>query len=147
WSLVFLNLPNQRVGDFVDAVRREAEEAEFTLLPVSALPLELPLEQVAGSVQDVSRLSTLEVVLASLQSIGAWRGLLAYSVLAGVIAAYGLVFDVSYLLVAAMLVNPMGAPALVAVVAMSVGDGRMFARGGLRFLVSLAVQALAAAAF
>lgn len=78
-----------------------------------------------------------------LQSVGVWRGLLLFSVLAGVIGAYGLIFDVGNLLVAAMLVNPMGAPALVAVVAIAIGGARMFLRGGARFGVSLLAQAAA----
>jgi len=104
------------------------------------------VEEVDERVRDVSRLSTIELVLGSLQSVGAWKGILLFSAFAGVIGAYGLIFDVSYLLVAAMLVNPMGAPALVSVVGIAIGDARMFGRGGVRFLVSLAVQAGAALA-
>jgi uncharacterized membrane protein len=144
--VITLTLPNDQVGAFVDAVRGDVDDAAFVLLPLGALPLETPLEELAPSVSDVSRLSTLELVLASLQSIGSWRGLLLFSVLAGVIGGYGLIFDTSYLLVAAMLINPMGAPALVAVTAIAIGDARLFGRGALRFCVSLAAQALAAMA-
>jgi uncharacterized membrane protein len=146
WSLVFVTLPNERVGTFIDAVRREVDDAEFVLLPVGVLPLDTPVERLDEPVRDVSRLSTLELVVASLQSVGAWRGMLLFSLLAGTIAAYGLIFDVVYLLVAAMLINPMGAPALVAVIGVSIGDVRMFGRGGLRFAVSLIVQAATAMA-
>jgi uncharacterized membrane protein len=146
WSLVFLNLPNDRVGSFVEALRSVVDDAGLILLPVGALPLEAPVDRLDRQVRDVSRLSTLELVVASLQSVGSWRGMLLFSLLAGVIGAYGLLFDVGYLLVAAMLINPMGAPALVAVVGLAIGDARMFGRGGVRFLVSLAVQAIAAAA-
>lgn len=144
WSLVFLNLPNRRVGRFVEAVRGEVEDAQFVLLPMGALPLQTPVHDVNEQVQDVSALSTLELVLSSLQSIGSWKGMLLYSMLAGIIGGYGVIFGVSYLLVAAMLINPMGAPAIVSVIGLSVGDARMFGRGGLRFLVSLVVQAGAA---
>lgn len=146
WSLVFLYVSNENVGAFVDDVRRGVADAQFILLPVGALPLETPLTQLDERVRDVSRLSTLELVLASLQSIGAWRGIVIFSALAGIIAAYGLIFDVGYILVAAMLVNPMGAPALVSVIGLTIGDGRMFARGALRFAVSLLIQAAAALA-
>jgi uncharacterized membrane protein len=142
--LILLNLPNDAVGAFVAAVTSVVQNAEFILLPVGALPLATPLDRLDERVRDVSRLSTLELVVASLQSVGAWRGMLVFSLLAGTIAAYGLIFDTSYLLVAAMLVNPMGAPALVSVVGLAIGDGRMFARGGVRFVVSLSVQAAAA---
>jgi uncharacterized hydrophobic protein (TIGR00271 family) len=144
-SLVFLQLPNERVGEFVDAARRAVEDdIAVVLLPIGALPLETPLTELDSRVREVSRLSTLELVIASLQSVGAWRGMLMFSALAGVIAAYGLIFDVSYVLVAAMLVNPMGAPALVSVVGTAIGDARMFGRGALRFVVSLLIQATAA---
>lgn len=143
---VIATIPNDAVGSFVAAVAEHTEDVHFVLLPVGALPLETPLEEVADSVRDVSRLSTLELVLASLQSIGSWRGILLYSVLAGIIAAYGLIFEASYLLVAAMLINPMGAPALVAVTGVAIGDAKMFGRGAVRFVVSLAMQAAAALA-
>jgi uncharacterized membrane protein len=145
-TVLLLNLPNSRVGAFIDAVAQEVADAAFVLLPVGTLPLSAPLDRVDESVRDVSTLSTLEVAAASLQSIGAWRGLLVYSALAGVIGAYGVIFDVVYVLVAAMLVNPMGAPAIVSVIGIAIGNGRMFARGGLRFAVSLLVQAAAALA-
>jgi uncharacterized membrane protein len=145
-TVVWLHLPNQKVGSFVDAVRQEVDDAQFVLLPIGTLPLQTPLEEVQQSVRDVSPLSTLELVLASLQSVGSWKGMLIYSALAGLIGAYGVIFDVSYLLVAAMLVNPMGAPAIVAVIALAVGDVRMFGRGAGRFFVSLVAQAAAALA-
>jgi uncharacterized membrane protein len=134
------------VGHFVRAVVDAAPEARITLSPAAAIPIEPPLDRVAERVTDVSTLSTLELVLSSLQSVGSWTGMIVYSVLAGVIGAYGVIFDVSYLLVAAMLVNPMGAPAIVSVIGLSVGDLRIFGKGGLRFLVSLLVQAAAALA-
>jgi uncharacterized membrane protein len=144
WSVVLLNLPNDKVGRYVEAVSAEVGEARFTLLPVGALPLSMPMDHVDDAVRDVSTLSTMEVLVASLQSVGAWKGMLVYSALAGVVGAHALIFDVIYLLVAAMLINPMGAPAVVAVVGVAVGDRRMFVRGAWRFLVSLLVQAAAA---
>jgi uncharacterized hydrophobic protein (TIGR00271 family) len=145
WVLIFLNLPNHRVGRFVDAVREEVEDAQFVLLPLGSLPLQTPLEEVQERVHDVSRLSTLELVLSSMQSVGSWKGMVLYSALAGIIGAYGVIFDVGYLLVAAMLINPMGAPAMVSVIGVAIGDPRMFGRGAVRFLVSLVLQAVAAA--
>lgn len=144
-TLLVLTLPNQRIGDFVDAVRRHAgDDAQLLLLPLGTLPLQQPLDELHEQVTDVSRLSTLEMVVGSLQSAGSWRGMLVYSVLAGTVAACGFILDVMYLLVAAMLINPMGAPAMVAVIGVSVGDAWMFWRGAVRFVVSLLVQALAA---
>lgn len=147
WSVLLLRLPNDRVGEFVRAVTEQADDALFALQPVATLPLATPIDRISEEVRDVARLSTLEVVVASLQSIGAWRGILGFSVLAGIVGAYGLVFDVIYLLVGAMLINPMGAPAMVSVIGLAIGDARMFGHGAVRFLVSLAVQATAALAF
>jgi uncharacterized hydrophobic protein (TIGR00271 family) len=145
-TLVFVTLPNANAGAFIDAVSGDVADATFVLLPVGALPLQAPLHDVGDRLRDVSRVSTLEIVIASLQSVGSWPGLILFSVLAGLIGAYGLIFDAGYLLVAAMLINPMGAPALVAVTAMAVGDVRMYGRGALRFAASLAIQAAAALA-
>jgi uncharacterized membrane protein len=145
-AVVFLNLPNDRVGDFLDEVRKVMEETRFTLLPIGSLAIEPPLDKVEEPVRDVSSLSPAELVLSSLQSVGSWKGMLLYSLFSGVVGAYGIIFNASYLLVAAMLINPMGAPAMVSVIGLSVGDLRIFGRGGLRFFVSLLVQAATAAA-
>jgi uncharacterized hydrophobic protein (TIGR00271 family) len=146
WAMLFMNLPNARVGEFVKAVEEEVEDAQVVLIPQGTLPIRTPLEEVAERVRDVSRLSTLELVLAGLQSVGSWKGLVMYALFSGAIGAYGVIFDVSYLLVAAMLINPMGAPAMVSVIGIAVGDIRMFGRGGLRFLVALVVQTVSAMA-
>jgi uncharacterized membrane protein len=146
WALILAEIPNRGVGGFFDAVDAEFEDVSFVLLPEGTLPLQTPIGEVAERVRDVSRVSTVELVLSSLQSVGSWKGMMLYSVLTGVIGAYGVVFDVSYLLVAAMLINPMGAPALVSVIGLTIGDLRIFGRGGVRFLVSLVIQGSAAMA-
>lgn len=143
--VAFLNVPNQALGAFLQDVRREVGETPLTFLPVGSIPIRPPLDEIQQQVRDVSSLSTMEVVLSSLQSIGSWKGMLLYSLFSGIVAAYGVIFNVSYLLVAAMLINPMGAPAMVAVIGLAVGDVRMFGRGGIRFFASLLLQAAAAA--
>jgi uncharacterized membrane protein len=145
--LLLLELPNRAVGGFVEAIGEEIAHARIVLQPQGIVPLDTPIGEIDDQVRDVSRVSTLELVLGSLQSIGSWRGLILYSVVAGLIGVYGVIFDVAYLLVAAMLVNPMGAPALVSVIGMTIGERRMFARGGLRFAASLGIQATTALAF
>ncbi len=146
-ALVLATVPNDRVGELIERAREIAEDADVVVLPAGALPLHAPLDDVGQQIRDVSRLSTFEVLLGSLQSIGSWRGLLVYSALAGIIGAFGVIFDAGYLLVAAMLINPMAAPALVSVIGATLGDWRMAARGGARFLVSLALQSVAALLF
>jgi hypothetical protein len=80
WRLVLATVPNDRAGSFIAAVTDAADDAAFVLLPVGALPLGVPLDRMDERVRDVSRLSTLELVAGSLQSVGAWQGLLLYSV-------------------------------------------------------------------
>jgi uncharacterized membrane protein len=146
WSTVFLNLPNDRVGAFVEAVSDEVEDAQFVVFPYGALPVQTPLSQVHARVRAVAPRSTLELVLSSLQSVGSWKGMLRYALYSGVVAAYGVIFNSSFLLVAAMLIAPMGAPGMVSVVGAAVGDWRMFGRGMLRFFAAIAVLVASAVA-
>lgn len=145
--LLSVSASNDRIGELVAAVIEQIPGSELVLVPRGVLPVEPPLDEVDRHVHQVTRRSTLELVLSSLQSLGSWRGMLLYALLSGVVAAYAVVFDAVYLLVAAMLIAPMGAPAIVSVVGISIGDLRMSGRGAARFTVSVAVLVLAAAAF
>lgn len=144
WSIVFLNLPNQQVGRFVDAVESEVDEAQFVLVPRGNIPIQTPLADVQKRVRHVSTRSEMELVLSSLQSVGSWTGLLTYALFSGLVAAYAVIFNNSFLLVAAMLISPMGAPVMVCVVGTAIGDWKMFGRGALRFFVALVILALGA---
>lgn len=143
-TVVFLTVPNARLGDFIERAAKEVEDVEFVFSPSGDLSLRTPLGDVHEKVRNVQILSPLELLLGSLQSLGGWSGLLIYSTLSGVIAAYALIFNLAYLLVAAMLIAPIGAPAMVAVVGCALGDRKMIGRGTLRFLIALLVLALAA---
>lgn len=72
WSVLMVNLPNDSVGRFLEAVADEAEGASFVLMPVGTLPVATPLDRLDDSVRDVSTLSTLELVVSSLQSVGSF---------------------------------------------------------------------------
>lgn len=144
--MIFLNLPNDRVGSFIWAVRDAVADAQFVIIPRGSLPLQPPFDTIHHRLRDVSHRSTLELVIDSLQSIGSWQGMLLYAAFSGVIAAYGILFNTSYLLVAAMLIAPMGAPAMVSVVGAAIGDWRMFGRGAIRFFSAIAVLVVTAAA-
>ncbi|MDQ3556665.1 MAG: DUF389 domain-containing protein [Gemmatimonadota bacterium] len=146
WSMIFLNLPNDRVGSLVWAIRDEVEDAQFVIIPRGSLPIQPPFTEVDPTLRDVSRRSTLELVLDSLQSIGSWKGMLLYAAFSGVVAAYGVIFNISYLLVAAMLIAPMGAPIMVSVVGVALGDWKMFGRGALRFVSAIVVLVASAVA-
>lgn len=145
WTLVTLNVPNDQVGPLIWAVQDEVEDAQFVLPPQSVLPLEPPLSEVADKVRDVRYRSTMELVLGSLQSIGSWRGMLQYAFFSGVVAAYAVIFDATYLLVAAMLIAPMGAPAMVSAIGAAIGDWRMVGRGAVRFVAAILVLVACAA--
>lgn len=144
WSIVFLNLPNKQVGKFVEAVESEVQEAQFVLVPRGNIPIQTPLADVQQRVRHVSTRSEMELVLGSLQSVGSWTGLLVYALFSGLVAAYAVIFNTSFLLVAAMLISPMGAPVMVCVVGTAIGDWKMFGRGAARFFVALVILALGA---
>lgn len=137
--VVLLNIPNNRVGTFMKVVEDSVEDAQAVLFPQGILPLQTPVDTVQESVKRVTPRSTLELVVSALQSIGTWKGMLLYAAFSGLIAAYAVIFNVIYLLVAAMLIAPMGAPAMVSVIGVAVGNGTMFRWGAVRFWVAIAV--------
>lgn len=145
WSVLVADLPNHRVGDFVARVEEAAGEARFAFAPRGVIVLGTPLAEVRTALREVERRSTLELVVSSLQSVGSWRGMLLYAFFSGVVAAYGVIFDVAYLLVAAMLIAPMGAPAMVSAVGTAMGDPWMVGRGAARFAAAIGVLVGAAA--
>ena len=146
WAMVFLNLPNDQIGPFAEAVSDEMDDAQFVIFPYGVLPIQTPLSDIKEGVSDVAARSPMELVLSSLQSVGSWTGMLRYALFSGVVAAYGVIFNSAFLLVAAMLIAPMGAPAMVSVVGSAIGDWRMAGRGLLRFAAAIAVLVVSAAA-
>lgn len=146
WSTVRVNLPNDRVGPFVATTAEAVEKAEFVIETTETLPIRPPLSDVRERVTDVSRRSTLELVLAVHQSVGTWPAMLFFAAVSGVVAAYGVIFGLPYLLTGAMLIAPLGSPVMVSVVGAAVGDGWMIRRGAVRFVGALAAVAAAGAA-
>ncbi len=146
WSLIMVNLPNAQVGSFVEAVESAVEKAAIVIPTGETIPVRSPVSDVRDRVARVTRRSTYELVLDVLQSIGSWQGMLLYAVVSGLVAAYGLIFGIPFLLTAAMLIAPLGAPAMVCVVGIAIGDAWMIRKGALRFSVALLVVIAAAAA-
>lgn len=144
WAVVLLNLPNAAVGEFIEKVQEEVEEATFVLTPRGVLPILTPIGDVHEQVHRVGHRSAVELVLGAMQSVGSWRSLLLYAVLSGLVAAYAVIFDTAYLLVAAMLIAPIGAPAMVCVIATATGEPDMFRQGASRFFVAAVLLALGA---
>jgi uncharacterized hydrophobic protein (TIGR00271 family) len=133
------HVPNGAVEAIVERVQ-QLEEHHITLLPLPAIVLKPPADEAPDEVTDVGLLSPLEVFLAGMQSVGAWRGFLGYATVAGVVVWIGLFTEVSFLLVAAMLIAPYAGPAMIAAMATSRGDGRLLARSLLRYAASLLVS-------
>jgi hypothetical protein len=144
-QVVLLTLPNAAVGEFVRQAGEAVDDARFLIFR-EVLPVSTPLDDVRGRLRDVDHRSTLELVLGALQSVGSWKGLVFYAVFSGIIAAYGLLVNAGYMLVAAMLVAPVGAPVMVATVGAAVGDVRMIGRGAVRFVAAVAILVVAAVA-
>lgn len=137
--ILLLSVPNDQVGAFMEAVEDNVEDAHAVLFPQGVLPLRTPLATVQEPVKRVAPRSTLELVVSALQSIGTWKGMLLYAAFSGLIAAYAVIFNVIYLLVAAMLIAPMGAPAMVSVIGVAIGSWTMLRRGTIRFWMAIAV--------
>ncbi len=147
WSTLRVNLPNDRVGPFVAATAEAVAEAEIVIETAETLPLRAPISSnLQDRVTDVSRRSTLELVLAVHQSVGSWPAMLFFAAVSGLVAAYGVIFGLPYLLTGAMLIAPLGSPVMVCVVGAAVGDRWMVRRGAIRFTGALAAVAAAGAA-
>ena len=145
-AVVFVTLPNAALGPFIEQAAGVADEAEFVFDTAGTIRLRTPLNEVQDKIRNVQIRSPLELLVGSLQSLGGWAGMLTYSILSGLVAAYAVIFNLSFLLVAAMLIAPIGAPAVVAVVGTAMGDSKMIGRGTVRFVVSVLVLAAAAVA-
>lgn len=146
WRLVRVQVTNQRAGALMAAVAERVDDARITLNPTGLLPLSPPLHDLSDRVSDVSSRSTLELVLDTMQSIGSWRGLLTYALISGLVAAYGVLFENAFLLTASMLIAPMGAPAMVAVVGVTLGATDMVRKGVVRFAAGLTLTTASAVA-
>ncbi len=145
WHRVLINVPNDQVGPLLAGLEEAVGDAEFAIPAGETMPVSTPIGDVREQLKDVSTRSTLELVLDVLQSVGSWKGMLLYAVISGMVAAYGVIFNLSFLLTAAMLIAPLGAPVMVCVVGVALGDLWMVRRGAVRFFVSLLVLAGAAA--
>lgn len=140
-ALITATVPNAGLGPLIEQCAEIAPSAQFVFLPTGALALSTPLEDVSRIVRRVEPRSPLELVLGSLQSLGGWQGMLTYSAFSGIVAAYAVLFDLSFLLVAAMLIAPLGAPAMVTVAGAALGDGFMIRRGLIRFIGAVGMLA------
>ena len=143
-DLVIAYLPNAQVEAFLEEIE-DFEQLHVTLIPRGVMPLQPPVTKIPRAVIDVQSRSPLEVFLAGLQSVGSWKGFLAYAVAGAVIVWVGLFTNSSFLLVAAMLIAPFAGPAMNVAIATARGDGLLLKKGLIRYLSAIAVTILVTA--
>lgn len=115
-----LFLPNQKVNNFLKHLDKY-EQPEISLIPRGVITLYPPASDSPDQVADVQPKSSLEIYLGGIQSVGSIKGLIGYSIAAGIIVWIGLYTTTVFLLVAAMLVAPFAGPAMNAALATSAG--------------------------
>ena len=120
-SDVFITfLPNQKVNNFLKKLD-EYQKPEISLIPRGVITLYPPASDSPDQVADVQPKSSLEIYLGGIQSVGSIKGLIGYSIAAGIIVWIGLYTTTVFLLVAAMLVAPFAGPAMNAALATAAG--------------------------
>jgi uncharacterized membrane protein len=142
--LLVVNMPNERFDDVVGALGA-VPDVRLVFQRDSVVVLEPPAEALPEQVTDVTTRGPLEMFVEGLQSLGAWPGFLAYSVVAGVIVFAGFVSNTVFLLTAAMLIAPYAAPAMTAALASARGDAHLLRRSVGRYLASVGVSTATAA--
>ncbi|MGB7439584.1 MAG: DUF389 domain-containing protein [Coleofasciculaceae cyanobacterium] len=135
-DLIIINVPNGKVEDLLGRLE-QIPQLHITLNPRGIMPLQPPSQKAAEQITDVTDRSSIEVFLASLQSVGSWKGFLGYAVAGGVVVWIGLFTNTSYLLVAAMLIAPFAGPAMNLAMATARGDGKLLRQSILRYFAAL----------
>lgn len=132
-DVVVFSLPNDNVGGVLDDLE-SVDGLRATFAPSGVIAIAPPAKEAPDEAVRVRHRSPIEIYLSSLQSIGSWRGMLAYAALAGAVTWIGLVTNTVYLLVGAMLIAPFAGPAVTAAIGTARGDlsvvGRSLARYG-----------------
>ena len=143
-DLIIAYLPNSNIEEFLEELE-DFDELHVTLVPRGFMPLQPPVAEIPDLIVDVQSKSPLEVFLAGLQSVGAWKGFIAYAVAGAVIVWIGLFTNSSFLLVAAMLIAPFAGPAMNVAIATARGDSLLLKKGLIRYVVAIAVTVLVTA--
>ena len=137
-DLVIAYIPNGNVEEFLEDLS-DFEELHITLVPRGFMPLQPPVAEIPKQIVDVQSKSSLEVFLAGLQSVGAWKGFIAYAIAGAIIVWIGLYTNSSFLLVAAMLIAPFAGPAMNVAIATARGDFVLLKMGLIRYLAGIAI--------
>lgn len=144
-ELLIAHVPNGEVEAVLEALEALGE-IDITLNPRGIIALYPPVEEAPDQVIDVEIRSPLEIFLAGLQSIGSWRGFLAYAAAAGMIVWIGFFTNTIFLLIAAMLIAPYAGPAMNLAIGTARGDTNLVRRSLLRYFAALGVSMAVAAA-
>lgn len=135
-EVVMAVVSNRSVEGLIDAVNT-IEQVQITLIPQGVIALYPPKSEAPDQVTNVQVRSPIEVFLASLQSIGSWKGFLSYAALGAIIVWIGLFTNTTYLLVGAMLIAPFAGPAMNMAIATARGDKRLIKRALIRYFISI----------
>ncbi|MGB3516516.1 MAG: hypothetical protein WBA43_08670, partial [Elainellaceae cyanobacterium] len=88
-DMVLVHVSNQRVEHLV-AKLETIPNLRLTLLPTAVMALYPPADSAPDQIKEVQERSPIEIFLAGLQSVGSWRGFLAYAAAAAVVVWTGL---------------------------------------------------------
>lgn len=144
-EIAYVHVGNAEVGPFLDDLEA-LRESRVTLVPTGALPLSAPSSSgLADYVIDVDPRSPVEIWLSGLQSIGSWVGFIGYAVTAAIVVWIALSTDTVYLLIAGMLIAPLGGPAMNVAIASARGDLRLAGQSLLRYGVALGITGVVSA--
>lgn len=141
-DVFYVYLPNNKVNDFLKRIDTY-EEPEVNLIPRGVIALYPPASEAPEQVADVQPKSSLEIYLGGIQSVGSMFGLIGYSFVAGIIVWIGLFTNVSYLLVAAMLVAPFAGPAMNAALGTAAGKSDLLKSSLARYAIAIMTGILA----
>ena len=143
-DLVMVHVSNKKVESLVNQLEK-IPNMRLTLLPTAVMALYPPPDSAPEQILEVQERSPIEIFLAGLQSVGSWRGFLAYAAAGGAVVWIGLFTNTVYLLVAAMLIAPFAGPAMNTAIATARGDWRLLGRSILRYGAALAMAMLVSA--
>ena len=143
-ELVLIHVSNKQIESLLNQLEN-IPHLHVTLIPHGIIALRPPASKAPEQIKEVQERSPIEIFLAALQSVGSWRGFLAYAGLAGVVVWIGLFTNTNYLLVAAMLIAPFAGPAMNTAIATARGDLTLLWRSLLRYFVAIIVTIFVAA--
>lgn len=143
-DVVLVHVSNGKVESLLEKLQN-LPDLHITMIPSGIIALRPPASEAPDQVTNVEVRSPIEIFLASLQSVGSWRGFLGYAAVAGVVVWIGLYTNTVYLLTAAMLIAPFAGPAMNVAIATARGDRKILGRSLIRYFAALSLTIAIAA--